>query len=597
MSHENADDIRIAAEAIYNNTRPMNHRGVYQPQFDYNRHHAVNLISEDFLGGFMQDGRMSVVRRFFCLFVTFDLFFVSLLWIICIMLHGGTIFDAFHKQIIHYTIYTSLFDVVGTAICRFVVLVLFYGLFYMNHWSIIALSTTASCAFLISKVFFFDWVHSPEPVFGVVLVLTSFVLSWGEAWFFDGRVIPLERHARSYLAAISSNDRSPLIAPLLASEVEQPPPPESVFYSPFDTGHNSDEEHEQDEDYRQQGLDCVRKAYQLLKATDWKVEKVTQKNDTIQSIHREKLGKIYRLTGRIKYPAKALLDELFYKIENIPKWNPTLLESKILRKVNTYTDISYQATTSGGGGIVKSRDFVNLRCWRLCRDGKVIEDSDREEYKDNEDDDDENILTQSCEGSVSTLSGDNDNTPGDLGSSSNVPTSKSSQKLEDNNMSPPTNSEGNFRTLSQSLGARGFQGHLDFSDPPPLEDSFHDAEETPVPEVKKQNEQPKENDKIYVSAAMSIVYPGMPQIPKYTRGENLVSCWAMREVEGKPDVCIFEWLLCLDLKGYMPRYVLDNTYTTFMTDYMLYLRKYVCELREKRKRSASHHRYPIIEDD
>lgn len=33
----------------------------------------------------MHDGRMSVVRRFFCLFVTFDLVFVSLLWLICIV--------------------------------------------------------------------------------------------------------------------------------------------------------------------------------------------------------------------------------------------------------------------------------------------------------------------------------------------------------------------------------------------------------------------------------------------------------------------------------------------------------------------------------
>ncbi|XP_055837692.1 steroidogenic acute regulatory protein-like [Episyrphus balteatus] len=595
MPREHADGIRIAAEAIYSNARPMNHRGPYQPQFDYNRAHAVNLLSEDFLGGYMQDGRMSVVRRFFCLFVTFDLFFVSFLWIICIMLHGGTIMDALQKQVVHYTIYTSLFDVVGTAICRFVALVLFYGLFYMNHWSIIALSTTASCAFLISKVFFFDWVHSPEPVFGVVLVLTSFVLSWGEAWFFDGRVIPQERHARSYLAALSSNDRSPLMAPFLASEGERPPP-ESVFYSPFDTRQNSDDEEEQDEDYRQQGLECVRKCYQLLKASDWKVEKVTQKNDTIQSINREKLGKIYRLTGRIKFPAKALLEELFYKIEDVPKWNPTLLESKILRKINTYTDISYNATTSGGGGIVKSRDFVNLRCWRLCCDGRVIEDSDSEEYKNKEDDDDddENILNRSCEGSVSTISGDNDYVPGGS-ANSNVRTSRSSMKLGEN-MSPPN--AGMYRTLSQSLGAKGFQGHLDFPDPPPLDEDFHDAEETPVSEVKKSTEPPKEKDRIYVSAAISIVYPGMPPIPKYTRGENLISCWAMREVEGKSDVCIFEWLLCLDLKGYMPRYVLDNTYTTFMTDYMLYLRKYVCELREKRKRSASHHRYSAtVEDD
>lgn len=589
MPNENANDIRIAAEAIYNNARSMNQRELYQSQFDHNR--ALNLISEEFLGGYMQDGRMSVVRRFFCLFVTFDLFFVSFLWIICIMLHGGTIFDALQTQVLHYTIYTSLFDVVGTAICRFIVLVFFYGLFYMNHWSIIALSTSASCMFLISKVFFFDWVHSPEPVFGVVLVLTSFVLSWTEACFFNGRVIPQERHVRAYFAALTSNDRSPLMAPFLASAADQPHP-ESVFYSTIDTRQNSDDEEEQDEEYKQQGLECVRKAYQLLQATDWKVEKVTQKNDTIQSIQREKLGKIYRLTGRIKYNAKALLEELFYRIEDVPKWNPTLLESKVIRKINTYTDISYNATASGGGGIVKSRDFVNLRCWRLCCDGKVIVDSDSEEYKDKKqnDDDDENILSGSYEGNSSTISGDNDNVV-----SGSMRSSKSSVKLGDN--STPDNTAGIYRSLSQSLGAKGFQGHLDFDDPPPLEDEFHDVDDIPsVSKVKKQTERTKEKDRIYVSAAISVVYPGLPTVSKYTRGENLVSCWAMREIEGKSDVCIFEWLLCLNLKGYMPRYILDNTYTTFMTDYMTYLRKHVNELREKQTKKSASHRYSTAVD-
>lgn len=35
--------------------------------------------------------------------------------------------------------------------------------------------------------------------------------------------------------------------------------------------------------------------------------------------------------GRLKYPAKALCSELFYKIEEAPLWNPTILESKIVR--------------------------------------------------------------------------------------------------------------------------------------------------------------------------------------------------------------------------------------------------------------------------
>ena len=109
----------------------------------------------------------------------------------------------------------------------------------------------------------------------------------------------------------------------------------------------------QDEEYLQMGLDCIRKAYELLESPDWKVEKVNKKGDTIRSKQKDKLGKIFRMTvsvwhvlhvkfkeilqstfilqARIKYPAKELLQELFYKIEEVPKWNPTLLESRIVR--------------------------------------------------------------------------------------------------------------------------------------------------------------------------------------------------------------------------------------------------------------------------
>lgn len=42
------------------------------------------------------------------------------------------------------------------------------------------------------------------------------------------------------------------------------------------------------------------------------------------------------------------------------------------------------------------------------------------------------------------------------------------------------------------------------------------------------------------------------------RGQNLISCWAMREIEAVPDACIFEFALCVDLKGSIPKYVLNN---------------------------------------
>lgn len=571
----------------------------------------INLLSEDFIAGYMDEGRMSVVRRFFCLFVTFDVVFISLLWIICVMITGDNIMHALQTQVVHYTIYTSLFDVVVIAMIRFIILILFYGLCHLNHWMVIALSTTGSCAFLIYKVFMYNWTDTPQPVFQVLLVVISFVLAWGEAWFLDCRVIPQERYARNYYVALtnpSNEARTPLLGPFLSSVLSGMTESVGNFYSPYDSIHNSDdEEDQQDEEFKKMGIECVRKAYVLLESTDWKLEKITSKGDTIQSCTKDKIGKIYKLTGKIHYPAKKLLQELYYKIEEVPNWNPTLLESKIVRKIDSHTDITYQATIGGGGGVVKCRDFVNLRCWQLCREGRVIEGVDLHPGASQA-----SVLSPVTEeadnGSHESAGGDSDDECIIAKSSPQITKSCSEFKLGSSSVS--NSDEQNrtaFRTLSKSLGAQDFSATGANSDP---EDVFSDAltehqERVAVAhgeEHSSDSGKPKAGRKrmpraedcevqkggnVYVSAAISIEYPGAPVTTRYIRGENKVSCWAMREIENQKEYCIFEWLLCLDLKGYIPRYVLDTAYTTLMQDYMTHLRNYVVELHKQGKVPAS----------
>lgn len=83
-------------------------------------------------------------------------------------------------------------------------------------------------------------------MFQVLLIVISFVIAWGEAWFLDCRVIPQEQHAQSYLNAISStfDDRGPLLAPFLATSTGTGRRTESIanFYSPYESIHNSDDE-------------------------------------------------------------------------------------------------------------------------------------------------------------------------------------------------------------------------------------------------------------------------------------------------------------------------------------------------------------------
>lgn len=199
--------------------------------------------------------------------------------------------------------------------------------------------------------------------------------------------------------------------------------------------------------------------------------------------------------------------------------------------------------------MVKSRDFVNLRCWRLFVDGKMLEDD--KEADDSSDD--EEMFNNSCEGSVSTLSDQEEAQSSSVGSCRNG----SSMPLQKDG--------GAFQTLSKSLGAKDFSDALrvNFNEPPPLDDEFEDAKDHLEDEkqTKATTNSPLKNfnikGKVWLSAAISVDYEKVPANTKYTRGENLVAGFALHEIEGKTDACIIEWILCLDLKGYIPRYVLD----------------------------------------
>ena len=73
------------------------------------------------------------------------------------------------------------------------------------------------------------------------------------------------------------------------------------------------------------------------------------------------------------------------------------------------------------------------------------------------------------------------------------------------------------------------------------------------------------------------------------RGENGPSCWALLALPGKPDHCQFQWLLDTDIKGWIPRSIIDAAIAGTQCDYMRHLRKYAEDLKE-RGRLLEYHR-------
>ncbi|NXI59616.1 STAR3 protein, partial [Chloroceryle aenea] len=132
---------------------------------------------------------ISDVRRTFCLFVTFDLLFISLLWIIELNTKDG-IQKNLETEIIKYKFKTSFFDIFVLAFFRFFVLLLAYAVVRLRHWWVIAVTTLVSSAFLIVKVILSELLT--KGAFGYLLPIVSFVIAWLETWFLDFKVLTQE---------------------------------------------------------------------------------------------------------------------------------------------------------------------------------------------------------------------------------------------------------------------------------------------------------------------------------------------------------------------------------------------------------------------
>ena len=158
-----------------------------------------------------------------------------------------------------------------------------------------------------------------------MLILLSFILSWAEVWFFDFRLIPLERKAREIWRSQEDSDRTPLLAPsqsLLPRYLQGSTLYEGSvgnFYSPLqspqDSGDEEEEELEvaglrvprrfvrrrnkpltgQEREYIKTGEEVMAAALRLLHSQDWRLERQAESGDTVHvSVSQGK--KVFKLT-------------------------------------------------------------------------------------------------------------------------------------------------------------------------------------------------------------------------------------------------------------------------------------------------------------
>uniref|UniRef100_A0A8C6ZHS8 Phenylethanolamine N-methyltransferase n=1 Tax=Nothoprocta perdicaria TaxID=30464 RepID=A0A8C6ZHS8_NOTPE len=286
---------------------------------------------------------ISDVRRTFCLFVTFDLLFISLLWII---------------------------ELNVLAFFRFSVLLLAYAILRLRHWWVIAVTTLVSSAFLIVKVILSELLT--KGAFGYLLPIVSFVIAWLETWFLDFKVLTQEaEEERWYLAAQAAAARGPLLYPGALSDGQ--------FYSPPESFAGSDESDEegaarkaltaQEKEYIRQGKEAMEVVDQILaQEENWKFEKNNEFGDVVYTFEIPFHGKTFILKAFLQCSAETVYQEVILQPEKMILWNRTVAACQILQRVEDNTIVSYDVAAGAAGGVVSPRDFVNVRRIERRRD-------------------------------------------------------------------------------------------------------------------------------------------------------------------------------------------------------------------------------------
>ncbi|KFM02555.1 hypothetical protein AS27_09480, partial [Aptenodytes forsteri] len=114
--------------------------------------------------------------------------------------------------------------------------------------------------------------------------------------------------------------------------------------------------------YITQGETALQRALSILQQhTSWQAETMLDAGAAVSSAALPGLGKVFRAEVVLAVPVARLHRELFERIEQMPQWNPTLGQVKVLQRIGTDTLVTHEVTAPSPGNLVGQRDFVSVR--------------------------------------------------------------------------------------------------------------------------------------------------------------------------------------------------------------------------------------------
>uniref|UniRef100_A0A3Q3AV33 START domain-containing protein 1 n=1 Tax=Kryptolebias marmoratus TaxID=37003 RepID=A0A3Q3AV33_KRYMA len=125
---------------------------------------------------------------------------------------------------------------------------------------------------------------------------------------------------------------------------------------------NSKSANEEQLFYIQHGQEAMRKALSMLEDREgWKVEIKESNGDVICSKVIPGSRTVFRLEAVLEASVDELYDLLFVRVEEMPRWNPSIKHIKVLKQVGPETVVTHEVSAEMAGNLIGQRDFLTVR--------------------------------------------------------------------------------------------------------------------------------------------------------------------------------------------------------------------------------------------
>jgi len=126
---------------------------------------------------------------------------------------------------------------------------------------------------------------------------------------------------------------------------------------------------EQGKYYCDVGITMVKTGIRLYGDGNWTGDWVLssedrQHGDRAYYIKTEKLGKVIAVENTVNANVLTIFHKSWEDIESVTDWNPTVRDYKVLVDFSDHTRLVYNASHEIFGGLLSSRDFVDVNSWR-----------------------------------------------------------------------------------------------------------------------------------------------------------------------------------------------------------------------------------------